>query len=71
MQFSKSNFSYYRINEKFGKFGELTMIYQIKKPSKLLFSIKTLKTVVAYMCQGNKYFTVCKQIIIDLPPFTL
>ena len=30
-----------------------------------------LRTVVAYMRQGNKYFTVCKQIIITSPAFTL
>ena len=30
-----------------------------------------LRTVVAYMHQGNKYFTLCKQIIISSLPFTL
>ena len=30
-----------------------------------------LRTMVAYMRQGNKYFTVHKQIIITSPAFTL
>ena len=30
-----------------------------------------LRTVVTYMRQGIKYFTVRKQIIITLPAFTL
>ena len=30
-----------------------------------------LRTVVAYTHQGNKYFTVRKQITITLPAFTL
>ena len=30
-----------------------------------------LRTVVAYMHQGNKYFTVRKQIIITSPAFTI
>ena len=33
--------------------------------------INPLRTVVAYMHQGNKYFTVRKQIIITSPTFTL
>ena len=30
-----------------------------------------LRTVITYMHQANKYFTVHKQIIIISPPFTL
>ena len=33
--------------------------------------INPLRTVVAYMRPGNKYFTVHKQIIITSPAFTL
>ena len=33
--------------------------------------VNPLRTVVAYMHQGNKYFTVHKQIIITSPAFTL
>ena len=32
--------------------------------------INPLRTVVAYMRQGNKHFTVRKQIIITSPAFT-
>ena len=35
------------------------------------FIVKPLRTVVAYMRQGNIYFTVCKQIIVTSPAFTL
>ena len=38
---------------------------------KLLKIINLLRSMVAYMRQGNKYFTVRKQIIITLPAFTL
>ena len=34
-------------------------------------SFNPLRTMDAYMRQGNKYFTVCKQIVITSPPFTL
>ena len=43
----------------------------------MLLSVETqlglnhLRTVVAYMRQGNKYLTVRKQIIITSPAFTL
>ena len=39
-----------------------TLVYTLHLP---------LRTVHSYMCQGNKYFTVHKQINITLPPFTL
>ena len=34
-------------------------------------TVNPLRTMVAYMRQGNKYFTVRKQIVITLPAFTL
>ena len=33
--------------------------------------VNPLRTVVTYMRQGNIYFTMCKQIIITSPAFTL
>ena len=36
-----------------------------------IHNINPLRTMVAYMRQENKYFTVCKQIIITLSAFTL
>ena len=37
----------------------------------VILYVNPLRTVVTYMRQGNIYFTVRKQIIITLPPFTL
>ena len=37
----------------------------------VLGGINPLRTVVAYMYQGNKYFTVRKQIVVTSPALTL
>ena len=34
-------------------------------------AVNPLRTVNAYIRQGNKYLTLCKQITITSPPFTL
>ena len=40
-------------------------------PKKRAKKFNPVRTMVAYMRQGNKYFTVRKQIIITSPAFTL
>ena len=50
--------------------GDTTTFVPLTKAELMVF-INPLRTVVTYMHQENKYFIVCKQIIITSPAFTL